>query len=102
MGLQNRDTHLKLALEGRDPDEGMTDIAYEKGHMFLEMLEETYGRETFDAFLRDYFDTYAFQNMTTERFLEHLDHKLISKHDYGVDVEAWVYGPGLPEGAREF
>jgi leukotriene-A4 hydrolase len=29
------DTHLHLDLAGRDPDEGMTDVAYEKGYFFL-------------------------------------------------------------------
>ncbi|MEM7350532.1 MAG: M1 family aminopeptidase/hydrolase, partial [Acidobacteriota bacterium] len=39
-----RDTHLFLDLAGRDPDDGMTDIAYEKGYFFLRMLEEAVGR----------------------------------------------------------
>jgi hypothetical protein len=102
LGPESPDTHLKLNLEGRDPDDGMTDIAYEKGHMFLEMLEETYGRETFDAFLKGYFDHFAFQNMTTERFLDYLNKELISKHDAQVNVDEWVYGPGLPANSREF
>jgi leukotriene-A4 hydrolase len=96
MGHDHKDTHLKLELEGRNPDDGMTDIAYEKGHMFLEMLENTYGREEFDAFLKGYFQKHAFQNMTTERFLKYLDKELISKHDKEVNVAEWVYGPGLP------
>lgn len=102
LGPESADTHLKLNLEGRDPDDGMTDIAYEKGHMFLEMLEETYGRETFDAFLKGYFDHFAFQNMTTERFLEYLNTELISKHEAKVNADEWVYGPGLPSNSREF
>jgi aminopeptidase N len=96
LGHDHADTHLKLDLAGRDPDDGMTDIAYEKGHMFLEMLENTYGRETFDAFLKEYFDNFKFQNMTTERFLSYLDKELIAKHDKKVNVDEWVYGPGLP------
>lgn len=96
MGHDHKDTHLKLDLEGRNPDDGMTDIAYEKGHMFLEMLEATYGREAFDAFLKEYFHTHAFKNMTTERFLDYLDSELIAKHDKTVNVEEWVFGPGLP------
>jgi len=102
LGPTNPDTHLKLNLEGRDPDDGMTDIAYEKGHMFLEMLEETYGRETFDAFLKGYFHQFAFQNMTTERFLKYLDKELISKSDKKVNVEEWVFGPGLPANCKSF
>ncbi|NNC82186.1 MAG: M1 family metallopeptidase [Flavobacteriales bacterium] len=101
MGHDHADTHLKLALEGRNPDDGMTDIAYEKGHMFLEMLENTYGRQTFDAFLKQYFQENAFKNMTTERFLEYLDSELIAKHDKEVNVQEWVYGPGLPSNSPD-
>jgi leukotriene-A4 hydrolase len=102
LGPTSADTHLKLNLEGRDPDEGMTDIAYEKGHMFLEMLEETYGRDTTDVFLKGYFNQFAFQNMTTERFLTYLDKELISKHDKKVNVDEWVFGPGLPANCKSF
>ncbi|MEZ4805992.1 MAG: M1 family metallopeptidase [Flavobacteriales bacterium] len=93
------DTHLRLHLEGRDPDDGVTDIAYEKGYAFLLLLEEKVGREKFDAFLRDYFDQYAFQSMTTDRFLEHLRAKLIEPNKVDVDIAAWVDGPGLPKDA---
>ncbi len=101
LGHDHKDTHLKLQLTGRNPDDGMTDIAYEKGHMFLEMLEQTYGREDFDAFLKEYFNKHAFQNMTTERFLDYLDTELIAKHDKEVNVKEWVYGPGLPSNSPE-
>lgn len=98
--LEPPDTHLKLSLAGRDPDEGMTDVAYEKGYSFLRMLEEAVGRERFDAFLADYFDRYAFQSMTTEGFLEVLKRDLLTAEQYEeLAVERWVYGPGLPDNA---
>jgi leukotriene-A4 hydrolase len=90
------DTHLRLDLSGRDPDDGMTDVAYEKGFAFLKMLESKVGRPKFDAFLRSYFDEYAFQSMTTDAFLEHLDVELLAPNKVVVDVAAWVDGPGLP------
>ena len=31
LGKNHKDTHLKLNLFGRDPDDGLTDVAYEKG-----------------------------------------------------------------------
>ncbi|HRP00985.1 MAG TPA: M1 family aminopeptidase/hydrolase, partial [Flavobacteriales bacterium] len=71
------DTHLRLHLDGRDPDDGMTDIAYEKGFAFLKLLESKVGRERFDAFLRGYFDRFAFQSMTTDKFLAYLDEELL-------------------------
>ena len=37
-GKQSPDTHLKLHLNDRDPDDGMSDIAYNKGAYFLRLL----------------------------------------------------------------
>jgi leukotriene-A4 hydrolase len=90
------DTHLRLHLEGRDPDDGMTDIAYEKGFAFLKLIEQRVGRERFDTFLRGYFDSFAFQSMTTDRFLDYLNTNLLAPNKVEIDVAAWVDGPGLP------
>jgi leukotriene A-4 hydrolase/aminopeptidase len=92
-GLKARDTWLKLDLAGRNPDDGMTAIAYDKGYFFLRMLEEEVGREKWDSFLKTYFQKFAFKSMTTESFLTYLDENL--KVD--VDLKAWVYSSGLPE-----
>ena len=51
------DQILAVDLSGRDPDDGMTNVPYEKGAFFLRRLEETYGREVFDEFLRSWFDS---------------------------------------------
>src|SRR5207253_5844478 len=61
LGKDSHDTHLLLDLEGRDPDEAATKLAYEKGYFLLRLIEETAGRAAFDKFLRDYFDRHAFQ-----------------------------------------
>ena len=97
-GPHPEDTRLRLSLKGRDPDDGMTDVAYEKGFAFLLLLEES-GSEKFDVFLRNYFDTYAFQSMTTDRFLAHLNKELLEPTNTTIDLEAWIDGPGLPEDA---
>lgn len=94
------DTHLKLDLKGRNPDDGLTAIAYDKGYLFLRMLEETFGRETFDNFLKNYFNENAFKVMTTEKFLAYLNDNLLSKDEAkakSCQIDAWIYGPGLPE-----
>ncbi|GAB5402921.1 MAG: M1 family metallopeptidase [Aureliella sp.] len=91
--LDARDTWLKLDLAGRNPDDGMTAIAYDKGYFFLRMMEETTGREKWDSFLKDYFAKFAFKSMTTESFLSYVKENL----DTEVDLDAWVYSPGLPE-----
>lgn len=90
--LPAEDTHLKLELTGRDPDEGLTDVAYEKGYFFLANLEEKVGRKKFDRFMREYFDDNAFGTITTEKFLERVKDRLGSD----LEVEKWVYSPGLP------
>src|SRR5690606_28470283 len=77
MGHDHADTHLKLNLEGRNPDDGLTEIAYEKGCFFLVACEKAAGREAFDAFLKNYFTTHAFQVMDTERFLALLKEQLL-------------------------
>lgn len=99
LGEASRDTHLFLDLAGRDPDEGMTDIAYEKGYFFLRMLEETVGRERWDEFLKAYFERNAFQSLTTAGFVEQLradlladDAELAAKTQF----EEWIHGAGLP------
>ena len=94
--LSPRETHLFLDLAGKNPDDGMTDIAYEKGAHFLLMLEEKAGRETFDAFLKAYFNDHKFQSMNTTAFLEYLDKNLIKPNKLDVNIDEWVYGPGLP------
>ncbi len=96
---QRKDTHLRLALEGRNPDDGMTDIAYEKGARFLQAIEETVGRERFDRFLRAWFDGNAFTSRTTDDFLAFLDRELLTgqpEWKRALQIPAWVDGPGLP------
>ena len=99
MDVNPSDTHLRLHLRDRDPDEGMTAIAYDKGYFFLRLLEETVGRESFDAFLKTYFNTHAFEVMATDHFLAYLDENLLTTEALrsSVNVAAWVDGPGLPD-----
>lgn len=94
-----RDQVLHVDLAGRDPDEGMTRIPYEKGALFLETLESTYGRERFDTFLKGYFNHFAFKSITTADFVAYLKKNLIdvepgAKED--VDLDAWIEKAGLP------
>ncbi len=99
MGATSRETHLYLDLEGHDPDDGVTDIAYEKGRFFLTAIEHAVGRERWDAFINKYFSTYAFKSMDTESFLAYLEKELIKGDENlrkQINANAWVYGPGLP------
>lgn len=91
------DTHLKLNLDERDPDDGMTEIAYVKGAFFLKSLEETAGREKFDEFLKGYFNTYKFQTLTTEDFVAYMEENLLKKHNITFNTNEWIYQEGIPD-----
>jgi aminopeptidase N len=95
--VNQKDTWLKLELEGRNPDDAMTDIAYNKGYFFLRLCEETIGREKWDAFLKKYFTEHAFQVMDTEQFLEYFKKNLASENiEQKININDWVYAPGIP------
>lgn len=97
--LPTADQILHINLAGRDPDEGFTSIAYEKGALFLRRLEETFGRDKFDNFLKNYFDHFAFQSITTEDFVTYLKQNLLDKDPQlaaKVDINEWLFKPGLP------
>ena len=101
-GLTGADTRLHLDLTGRDPDDGMTDIAYQKGATFLRTIEKAVGRERWDAYLKDYFARHAFQSQTTAGFVADLRANLIKgdpKLEAAIGVDQWVYGVGLPANA---
>ena len=98
-GANSPDTKLKLDLSGRDPDQGVGDIAYEKGYFFLRTIEETVGRQKFDSFLKKWFDTNAFHSRFTEDFINYMHQTLgndIPSFDEKVKVNDWVYKPGIP------
>ena len=99
-----RDRILHVDLNGRDPDDGFTDVPYEKGFLFLRSLEETFGRARFDVFLRGYFDHFSFQSITTADFVSYLKQNLLDKYPElaaRVPVEEWIYKPGLPASAPQ-
>jgi aminopeptidase N len=96
-GPQHPDTRLRLDVAGRSPDEGLTSIAYEKGAAFLETVESVVGRERLDAFLRDYFDRFAFQPMTSGRMIDYMQEELLQPGEAErVDLQAWIFEPGIP------
>lgn len=98
-GADHPDTKLKIDLSGRNPDDGVTDIAYEKGFFFIKMLEAHFGREKFDQFLNAYFSSHAFTSTDTESFLNYLKLHLFMGDTVLMDslkVHQWIYETGLP------
>ncbi len=103
--LKLSDQVLHIDLTGRDPDDAVTDVPYEKGALFLTNLEKAFGREKFDVFLRGYFDHFAFQSITTTEFAAYLDKHLLKTDPHAaakVPVDEWLYKPGLPGTAPNF
>jgi len=101
--LPAADTRLKIDLAGRDPDDGLTDIAYEKGAAFLRTIERIVGRERFDVWLKGYFERNAFRPMTTELFLADIRANLVNGDaalERQLQMDAWIYRPGLPSNAQ--
>jgi hypothetical protein len=101
-GPTSRDTVLHIDLTGRDPDEGMTQIPYEKGAALLDTIEAAVGRERFDAYLRSYFDRHAFQPITSGAFLDDLRRQLLkgdTEAERRLRLDEWVYQAGVPDNA---
>ena len=97
---KSADTRLRLNLAGRNPDEGVTSIAYNKGYFFLRSIEEKYGREKFDSFLKDYFSDNAFGAIDTETFKAYIRNYYQSRFNVILDektFDAWIDTVGLPE-----
>ena len=98
--LPSSDQILHINLDGRDADDGCTLVPYEKGAMFLRVLEAAISREELDTFVRKYFDHFAFQSITTAQFEDFLQEhclKLNLSAASKVDVHAWIHVPGLSE-----
>ena len=91
-GLPESDRVLHIDLDGRDPDDGVTLVPYEKGALLLRTIEKAVGRERFDAFLRRYFDHFAFHSIKTAEFLEFIRRELPNP----VPLDEWIYQPGIP------
>ena len=98
-GPSSPDTRLHIDLKGRHPDDGLTDIAYEKGAAFLRTIETIVGRERFDEWLKGWFRRHQFEPVTTSIFLADIRQHLV-KGDHALEqklmLDQWVYEPGIP------
>ncbi|HUS18094.1 MAG TPA: M1 family metallopeptidase [Terriglobales bacterium] len=100
--FEPKDQLLHIDLQGRDPDDGSTELPYEKGSLFLRHLEDSVGRGDFDRFLNSYFQNFAFHSITTQDFLNYLDANLLKQHagvKSKVPIEEWINQPGVPASA---
>lgn len=93
-------TALKMPEDLGHPDDAFSQVSYAGGMFFLIFLEERFGRDIFDDFLRKYFEEYAFKSLTTEEFLAYFEDNLWANNPGAVteeEIRAWVYEPGLPD-----
>jgi leukotriene-A4 hydrolase len=100
--LDPRDQLLHIDLKGRDPDEGSTELPYEKGSLMLKQMELAFGREQFDNFLRGYFKHFAFHSITTQDFVDYLKEHLFKENPKAaaqIPLDEWLYKPGVPANA---
>jgi len=94
-----RDKTLLPDMSGRDPDDAYSSVPYEQGALFVRFLEQQYGRQAFDAFLRRWFDSHAFQSATTDQFLAFLRAELMDRQPGLVtdaQVQEWLTSEHVP------
>jgi leukotriene-A4 hydrolase len=96
---------LNLApMTGLDPEDALSDIAYEKGQWFLTFLEQRYGRALFDPFIRSWFDSNAFKTVTTNDFIAFYQKNLQPEKPGAVtpaEFDEWLNKPGIPKFAEK-
>jgi leukotriene-A4 hydrolase len=96
--LKAPDQVLHIDLAGRDPDDGMNQVPYEKGALFLATLEKAFGREAFDRFLKAYFERHAFTSITTADLITDLGTDLFPTNPQAagrIELASWLESPGL-------
>jgi aminopeptidase N len=88
----------------KDPDDALSAVSYDKGAWFLQFLEQRFGRDNFDAFLRGYFDHFAFQSIPTAKFVDYAKTNLLDRYPGKVsdkEFDEWIYEPGIPASAPQ-
>ena len=96
-GPAGPDTRLRIDLKGRSPDDGLTDIAYEKGAAFLRTIEIAVGPRALRRLAQGLVQRHMFEPVTTSIFLADIREHLI-KGDAALEtklaLDEWVDKPG--------
>jgi hypothetical protein len=88
----------------KDPDNSAEATVYTKGAWFMQFLEQRFGRADFDAFLRGYFDHFAFQSISSQQFADYAKANLLRKYPNKAtqaEFDDWLYQPGVPATAPQ-
>jgi aminopeptidase N len=100
VGADSPQTCLKLDGNLGELEPPATSIPYYKGCFFIEECERAVGRARFDVFIQKYTARFQFQSLTTEGFLDFMKAELPEVFEK-VDVQTWVYQPGMPASWHE-
>lgn len=79
------------------PGFGFGPAGYAKGELFIKTLEDTMGRQQFDQFLWRYFRTFSFRWIDDLNFLAFLRTEITPDVEQRLQLQQWLYEPGLPE-----
>ncbi|TKR80497.1 hypothetical protein L596_014564 [Steinernema carpocapsae] len=104
LGVSNKLTKLVTDLKGEDINEIYSEIPYEKGSAFLIYLEQVFGLERFDEFLKHYVEKFQRQAITTDDWKKCLE-EFFSKEESAlksVDFDTWLNGLGIPPNKPDF
>ena len=88
----------------KDPDDNLSGTVYHKGAWFMQFLEQRFGRDNFDQFLRGYFDHFAFQSISSQQFADYAKANLLDKYPGKVtqeEFDTWLHEPGIPSFAPQ-
>jgi leukotriene-A4 hydrolase len=94
-----RNTMIYRVPPPRNPDYYFNTAAYNKGQFFLLFLEQRFGREVFDPFLKRFFEDHAFQSVSTAQLENYFLENLIEAHPGIVtaeEMQEWIHGIGMP------
>jgi len=100
-GADSPFTVLRTHLEGVDPDDVYSSVPYEKGSLFVALLERTVGREKFDRFIRAYIERFHFTSVTTEELMDFVERQLPGAAAK-AGADEWLNRPGVPANAPVF
>lgn len=89
-------TFLVTKLEGVNPDDVFSEVPYEKGCLFLRLLEETVSRPAWDRFIRAYIEKYRFTSIETTELKSFIETHFPGIMDK-VGGDEWLFSPGIPE-----
>jgi leukotriene-A4 hydrolase len=95
-GMDSPFTQLQTDSKGSDPDEFYSLVPYEKGFLFVSLLEQAAGRDKFDPFIKKYIKHFSFTSITTAQFEEFLNAELPGIADQ-VRANEWIHHAGLPD-----